>query len=59
LFSAPARATRALVRLEQDPRMGQLARRGRACRQELLKVLTFGFGQNDHLFLVHAEQDTG
>jgi hypothetical protein len=39
--------------------MGQLARRGRACREELLKVLTFGFGQNDHLFLVHAEQDTG
>ena len=39
--------------------MGQLARRGGPRGEELLKLGTFGGGQNDHVFLVHAGQDTG
>jgi hypothetical protein len=55
----PARATRAFVRFEEDPRMSQLARRGGARGEQLLELVTFGFGQENHVFLVHADQDTG
>jgi hypothetical protein len=55
----PPWAPRAFVRLEQDPRMGQLPRRRRTRGDKSLEFGALGFGQFDDVLLVHAGQDTG
>jgi len=52
----PARAARPPVGLQQDPRVGKQAGRGRARRDQLQEVAPFDIGQFDRKTLLHAAQ---
>jgi len=49
----PAWSLRALVGLQQNTGMCELVGRGGTCRNQALELFSFGFGQDNGIFLVH------
>src|SRR5215210_5951116 len=52
----PGRTFGALVGLEQDASVGELAGRGRAGGDQALEIVSFGFGKDNGILFLHNER---